>query len=122
MSGGANDVINARSSIFYDISGTTDPTVLPVSATKGSTYRWVGQNGGKFYVKQDEGLTTNWTLLTGAASPAVVEAANFAALPPVGVAATLYITTNDNSLYRWTGVDYYKLNQDNSIVNALIFG
>lgn len=44
------------------ITGTTDPTVVAADAEQGSIYLRVGGAGGTIYNKQDNGLTTNWTL------------------------------------------------------------
>ena len=56
----------------YDISGTHDPRVTPTLAPKGSTYRRVGENGGTFFIKQDDGETTKWYLMiAGAGAPSI---------------------------------------------------
>jgi len=46
----------------YDISGTHDPRIQATLAPRGSTYRRVGDLGGTFFVKQDDGETTNWNI------------------------------------------------------------
>jgi hypothetical protein len=39
-----------------------------------------------------------------------VEVANFASLPVVGESDTIYVTINNNKIYRWTGSSYVQLN------------
>lgn len=64
---GHNDTVNAQRTIFYDISGTHDPSLQATEAATGSTYRQVGPSGGRFFLKQDDGLTTNWVDISGGA-------------------------------------------------------
>lgn len=62
----SNDTALAKYTVLYDLSGITDPTVTPTEAAPGSTYRLLRTGSPKFYVKVDEGKTTNWIeLLTG---------------------------------------------------------
>jgi len=62
MSEGRADLANSNRSQQYDISGTHDPRVTATLAPIGSTYRRVGTNGGQFFIKQDDGETTNWQI------------------------------------------------------------
>ena len=72
---GANDVVNSRNSQIYDLSGIHDPSVQATEAVRGSTFRQVGDGGGKFFIKLDDGLTTNWQDITnGSINPAVFNA------------------------------------------------
>ena len=64
---GFNDTVNAQRTILYDISGTHDPSIQATEAAQGTTYRRVGPGGGKFFLKQDDGLTTNWLDVSGGA-------------------------------------------------------
>jgi hypothetical protein len=70
MSNGQNDFPLSGRSQQYDISGTQDPRVLATLGVKGTTYRRVGDNGGTFFIKQDDGVTTNWLpMATGFNAP-----------------------------------------------------
>lgn len=55
-----NDTALARYTIQYDLSGVTDPTSVPIQAAPGTTYRLLREGAPKFYLKVDEGKTTNW--------------------------------------------------------------
>jgi hypothetical protein len=45
----------------YHLSGTADPSLVAQDAPQGSIYLRTGVSGGTIYVKQDSGLSTNWT-------------------------------------------------------------
>lgn len=53
----------AQSSQFYIAVGY-DPRTLATSGSKGCMALQVGPNGGNVFVKQDDGITTNWDLLS----------------------------------------------------------
>ncbi len=55
-----NDYRNSRYTVLYDISGTEDPTIVPTEAAAGTTYRLLKIGAPKFFIKIDEGKTTNW--------------------------------------------------------------
>jgi len=55
-----NSTAIARYTIQYDLSGLEDPTVVPTEAAYGSTYRMLQLNTPKFFIKLDDGKTTNW--------------------------------------------------------------
>lgn len=59
----ANNRENAQDTIIYDQSGTIDPSVVGYEAAPGTTYRMLVDGNAKFFIKQDEGKTTNWTEL-----------------------------------------------------------
>jgi hypothetical protein len=59
-----NDTALARYTVQYDLSGITDPTVFPIQASPGTTYRLLREGAPKFYLKVDEGKTTNWQELS----------------------------------------------------------
>jgi hypothetical protein len=54
-----NNSADARYTIQYDLSGVQDPTVVPTRAAPGSTFRKLS-DPARFYLKLDEGETTNW--------------------------------------------------------------
>lgn len=56
--------------IAYMLTGTEDPSIVPVRAPQGSMYMMVGASGGRVFVKTDSSIiaTTNWSELgTGGA-------------------------------------------------------
>lgn len=46
----------------YNMSGITDPTLVPINALQSTTYY---NNNGNIYVKLDDGFTTHWAKITG---------------------------------------------------------
>lgn len=56
----------------YVLTGTTDPSSVATDAPQGSLYLRVGGSGGAAYLKQDNGSTTNWTLIPLGAGSYVV--------------------------------------------------
>lgn len=58
-----NDKQNAELSYIYDTSGTIDPTLVPIEAAFGTTYKLL-TSPPKFFQKQDNGTTTNWKELS----------------------------------------------------------
>jgi hypothetical protein len=54
-----NNTALAQRTIQYDLSGLEDPTVIPTRGAPGTTYRKLSIPS-KFYIKLDEGTTTNW--------------------------------------------------------------
>lgn len=60
-------------------------------------------------VSDAAGTTTSKVALSGIAGLAVVEAANTAAFPASGTAATLYIASDVGKLFRWTGSVYVEI-------------
>ncbi len=58
-----NNSALARYTIQYDLSGVEDPTVVPTEAAYGTTYRLLRIGTPKFFIKLDEGKTTNWKAL-----------------------------------------------------------
>lgn len=58
-----NNIENARQSFIYDLTGIDDPTVIPIQASIGTTYKLL-VDPPRFFQKQDEGITTNWKDIT----------------------------------------------------------
>ena len=55
-----NNTAIAQNTIQYDLSGVDDPTLIATEASPGSTYRLLRNGSPRFYLKIDEGKTTNW--------------------------------------------------------------
>jgi len=64
MAGTANDSVTARRTVQYDISGVLNPTLIATTGAPGTTYRLLRDGAPKFFLKIDEGTTTNWLDLT----------------------------------------------------------
>lgn len=47
------------------LTGTADPSSSATDGEKGSLYMRVGGSGGTLYQKQDNGSSTNWSIITG---------------------------------------------------------
>lgn len=52
-------------------TGTDNPSTTAVSAPRGSIYLRTGASGGSAFMKQDTGLSTNWTALGGGGAGSV---------------------------------------------------
>jgi hypothetical protein len=50
----------AQYTVQYDLSGIHDPTLVATEAAPGTTYRLLRFGMPRFYLKVDDGLTTNW--------------------------------------------------------------
>jgi hypothetical protein len=57
--------INGAASV---LTGSDDPSVVAKNAPEGSLYMQTGTGGGRVFVKQDGGNSTNWTALGGGGS------------------------------------------------------
>jgi len=49
----------------------------------------------------------------------VIEVANYAALPSVGETGVIYITLDNNNVYRWSGSTYVQISQPNAIWGSI---
>ncbi len=49
----------------------------------------------------------------------VIEVANYASLPSVGETGVIYITLDNNNVYRWTGSTYVQISQPNAIWGSI---
>jgi hypothetical protein len=54
-----NNSVDAKNTVQYDLSGLQDPTVVATRGALGSTFRKLS-NPPRFYLKLDDGETTNW--------------------------------------------------------------
>ena len=64
---GQDSQLSTQSALTLIYSGVDDPSVIPTRAVIGTIYLGTGAqpggNGGKAWIKQDDGLTTNWNEL-----------------------------------------------------------
>jgi hypothetical protein len=49
----------------------------------------------------------------------VIEVANFAALPAIGETGVIYITLDNNNVYRWSGSVYVQISQPNAVWGSI---
>lgn len=75
------------------LTGTDDPTAVAKEAEKGSVYLQVGTDGGRAFLKQDAGSTTNWTLIGSGGE------LNFYAKGDMETAAAADFTTGNNATF-----------------------
>lgn len=80
--------------IAYLLTGTADPSVVPVRAPKGSMYLMVGTSGGRVFVKQDTSIlpTTNWTEV-GTGNPGTITSVGLS-LPGIFSVSNSPVTTS----------------------------
>lgn len=79
----------------FIISGTLDPSAVATSAAKGSLY---SSTNGNLYVKQDAGLTTNWSAVSttgGGTSLGAIDGQAAAANGASIAAGVLYMQSED---------------------------
>lgn len=95
MSTDNNSAVAART-IQYDLSGLDDPTVVPTRGAPGTTYRKLSIPS-KFYIKLDEGTTTNWLDLVANGVVSGVNVGTGAQVLKSVIANTLYFRSLKNS-------------------------
>lgn len=83
------------------LSGTDDPTVVAKDAVKGSLYIRYGGSGGLLYTKQDSGLTTNWTSISGGGGGGSAYTAHGNSASPITITAAGGLTPNSEALQIW---------------------
>lgn len=112
-----------------EVTLNVTPNVIEVNINKGSSYaRW----GSIFGNLTDQADLTNALFnkadLVDGKVPSyqlpsfvddVIEVANYAALPTVGEIGKIYITLDDNKIYRWSGSIYIEIASNQAIWGAI---
>ena len=114
ISGKANTAdlaVVATSGDYADL--LNKPTAASLGAVETST---VGQPGG---VAALDGTGKVPSAQLPSYVDAVVEVADFASLPPVGVASTIYVTIDDGKTYRWGGSAYAEISASPGSTDAV---
>jgi hypothetical protein len=105
------------------------PTVVEININKGSSYAvWGGISGNltdqtdlanALILKADlvDGKVPSYQLPSYVDD--VVEVANFAALPVAGETGKIYVTLDNNKIYRWSGSVYIEISASNSVWGAI---
>ena len=112
-----------------DVTLNITPTVIEINVNKGSSYaKWgtiLGTLSDQTDLQNALDLKAN---LVGGKVPAselpsyvddVVEVANYAALPTTGETGKIYVTLDNNKIYRWSGSVYIEIAANNAIWGAI---
>ena len=105
------------------------PTVIEINVNKGSSYARWGTIYGNLTDQTDltNALILKADLVDGKV-PAyqlpsfvddVVEVANYAALPATGETGKIYVTLDNNKIYRWSGSVYIEIASNSAIWGAI---
>ena len=112
-----------------DVTLNITPTVIEINVNKGSSYaKWgdiLGTLSDQTDLQSALDLKAN---LVGGKVPAselpsyvddVVEVADYAALPATGETGKIYVTLDNNKIYRWSGSTYIEIAANNAIWGAI---
>jgi len=112
-----------------DVTLNITPTVIEINVNRGSSFaKWgtiLGTLSDQTDLQDALDLKAN---LVGGKVPAselpsyvddVVEVANYAALPATGETGKMYVTLDNNKIYRWSGSVYIEIAANNAIWGAI---
>ena len=113
-----------------DVTLNVTPNVIEVNINKGSSYARWGSIFGNLTDQTDltNALFNKADLVDGKV-PAyqlpsfvddVIEVANFAALPTVGEIGKIYVTLDNNKIYRWSGSVYIEIAAENAVWGQIV--
>lgn len=112
-----------------DVTLNITPTVIEININKGSSYAKWGDILGTLSDQTDLQSALNLKAnLVGGKVPAselpsyvddVVEVANYAALPTTGETGKIYVTLDNNKIYRWSGSVYIEIAANSAIWGAI---
>ncbi len=105
------------------------PTVIEINVNKGSSYAKWGTILGTLSDQTDlqDALDLKADLVDGKVPSSqlpsyvddVIEVANYAALPVTGEIGKIYITLDDNHIFRWTGSIYVEITDNTAVWGAI---
>lgn len=108
-----------------DVTLNITPTVIEININKGSSFARWGTILGNLPDQEDLQNVLNLKAdLVGGLVPAsqlpsyvddIVEVANYAALPVVGETGKIYLTLDNNKIFRWSGSVYIEVAANNAI-------
>jgi hypothetical protein len=112
-----------------DVTLNVTPNVIEVNINKGSSYARWGSIFGNLTDQTDltNALFNKADLVDGKV-PAyqlpsfvddVIEVANFAALPTVGEIGKIYVTLDNNKIYRWSGSIYIEIAANQAVWGSI---
>lgn len=110
-----------------DVTLNITPTVVEININRGSSFARWGTILGNLPDQADLQNVLNLKAdLVGGLVPAsqlpsyvddIVEVANYAALPVVGETGKIYLTLDNNKIYRWSGSVYIEIASDSGYVH-----
>ena len=105
------------------------PTVIEINVNKGSSYAKWGTILGTLSDQEDlqDALDLKANLVDGKVPASelpsyvddVIEVADYAALPTIGEIGKIYVTLDNNKIYRWSGSIYIEIAANNAIWGAI---
>lgn len=105
------------------------PTVIEINVNKGSSYAKWGTILGTLSDQEDlqDALDLKANLVDGKVPASelpsyvddVIEVADYASLPVTGEIGKIYITLDNNKIYRWSGSIYIEIASNNAIWGAI---
>lgn len=105
------------------------PTVVEVNINKGGSFAQWGNISGTLSDQTDLQSALNAKAnLVGGKVPAselpsyvddIIEVANYAALPATGETGKIYVTLDNNKIYRWSGSLYIEIAANNSVWGSI---
>ena len=112
-----------------DVTLNITPTVIEINVNKGSSYAKWGTILGTLSDQTDlqDALDLKADLVDGKVPsyqlPSyvddVIEVANYAALPVVGESGKIYVTIDNNHIFRWTGSIYVEITDNTAVWGAI---
>lgn len=112
-----------------DVTLNITPTVVEININRGSSFAKWGTILGNLPDQEDLQNVLNLKAdLVGGLVPAsqlpsyvddIVEVANYAALPVVGETGKIYLTLDNNKIFRWSGSVYIEIAANNAIWGAI---
>jgi len=105
------------------------PTVIEINVNKGSSYAKWGTILGTLSDQEDlqDALDLKADLVDGKVPSSqlpsyvddVIEVANYAALPATGETGKIYVTVDNNKIFRWTGSTYVEIIDSAAVWGAI---
>jgi Chaperone of endosialidase/Lower baseplate protein N-terminal domain len=105
------------------------PTVIEINVNKGSSYAKWGDILGTLSYQTDlqSALDLKANLVDGKVPASelpsyvddIIEVANYAALPTTGETGKIYVTLNNNKIYRWSGSIYIEIAANNAVWGSI---
>ncbi len=112
-----------------DVTLNITPTVIEINVNKGSSYAKWGTILGTLSDQTDlqDTLDLKADLVDGKVPsyqlPSyvddVIEVANYAALPVIGESGKIYVTIDNNHIFRWTGSTYVEITDNTAVWGAI---
>jgi len=112
-----------------DVTLNITPTVIEINVNKGSSYAKWGTILGTLSDQEDlqDALDLKADLVDGKVPSSqlpsyvddVIEVANYAALPATGETGKIYVTIDNNKIFRWTGSTYVEIIDSAAVWGAI---